>query len=407
MFLHFGVNTFTDREWGDGKEDPAIFAPSALDAREWARVARSSGFRAMILTAKHHDGFCLWPTRTTKHSVASSPWRKGQGDLVKEFVSACRGEGLRAGLYLSPWDRNNPHYGDSARYNDLYVDQLRELLSNYGEIHEVWFDGANGEGPNGRKQEYDWPRVWNEVKKLQPKAVMFSDAGPDVRWCGNENGSAGDPNWSTVDPAIVPVPGMPGKHIIDALQHGQPDGSVWRPAECDTSIRPGWFHHPAEDGRVRSADRLMDLYFRSVGRNGKLLLNVPPTRDGVLHQTDVARLRQFDEQRRDTFSQDFADARSVRWTRPTPTTASGLLDIGRPRSFGIVRLEERIADGQTIARYSVHGAASDRVFKPLAKGTTIGYARLDRVVATDIRYVRIDIEEAVAEPAPVAVRLYS
>ncbi|HXT71998.1 MAG TPA: alpha-L-fucosidase [Vicinamibacterales bacterium] len=407
LFLHFGVNTFTDREWGDGKEDPSIFAPSALDARQWARVARASGFRAVILTAKHHDGFCLWPTRTTKHSVASSPWRAGQGDLVKEFVAACRGEGLRPGLYLSPWDRNNPLYGDSPRYNDLYVDQLRELLTNYGDIHEVWFDGANGEGPNGRKQEYDWPRVWGEVRKLQPKAVMFSDAGPDVRWCGNESGSAGDPNWSTVDAKIVPVPGMPGKHIIDALQHGQADGPVWRPAECDTSIRPGWFHHPAEDGRVRSADRLMDLYFRSVGHNGKLLLNVPPTRDGVLHATDVARLQQFAERRREVFANDFARARRVRWSRSGPTTASGVLDIGRPRSFSIVRLEEPIEEGQTVARYSIHGAGSNRVFKPLAKGTTIGYARLDRVVATDVRYVRVDIEEAVAAPEPLRVRLFA
>src|SRR5262245_39790951 len=180
LFLHFGVNTFTDREWGDGKEAPAIFAPANLDARQWARTARAAGFRAMILTAKHHDGFCLWPTRTTKHSVASSPWRGGGGDLVREFVDACRAEDLRPGLYLSPWDRNAPVYGDSPRYNDFYCDQLTELLTNYGAIHEVWFDGANGEGPNGKRQQYDWPRVWQLVRKLQPGAVMFSDAGPDI-----------------------------------------------------------------------------------------------------------------------------------------------------------------------------------------------------------------------------------
>jgi alpha-L-fucosidase len=290
MFLHFGVNTFTDREWGDGREDPRIFAPAALDARAWARTAKAAGFRAMVFTAKHHDGFCLWPSRTTAHTVAASPWRGGRGDLVKEFVDACRAEALRPGLYLSPWDRNNPVYGDSPRYNDLYVDQLRELLTNYGEIHEVWFDGANGEGPNGKKQEYDWPRVWGEVRRLQPRAVMFSDAGPDVRWCGNESGSAGDPNWSTVNPDIVRAPGMSGvPGGMDLLQHVDQKGSVWRPAECDTSIRPGWFHHPAEDGRVRSVDALVNLYFRSVGRNAKLLLNVPPTRDGVLHPTDAER----------------------------------------------------------------------------------------------------------------------
>ena len=308
MFLHFGVNTFTDREWGDGREDPAIFAPTNLDAREWARTARAAGFRALILTAKHHDGFCLWPSRTTAHSVASSPWRGGRGDLVREFTNACRAENLRVGLYLSPWDRNNPAYGDSPRYNDLYVDQLRELLTGYGEIAEVWFDGANGEGPNGKKQIYDWPRVWGEVRRLQPTAVMFSDAGPDVRWCGNENGSAGEPNWSTVDPAIVTAPGVSGPGIIESLQHGDPNGTVWRPAEADTSIRPGWFHHPAEDPRVRSVDALVNLYFRSVGRNSKLLLNVPPTKDGVLHPTDVERLGGFADQRRSMFAEDLAAA---------------------------------------------------------------------------------------------------
>jgi len=408
FFLHFGVNTFTDREWGDGREDPAIFAPANLDARQWARTARAAGFRAMILTAKHHDGFCLWPTRTTKHSVASSPWRAGQGDLVREFVDACRAENLRPGLYLSPWDRNNPLYGDSPRYNDLYVDQLRELLTNYGEIHEVWFDGANGEGPNGKKQEYDWPRVWGEVRRMQPRAVMFSDAGPDVRWCGNENGSAGDPNWSTVDPAVVPVPGMPGKHIIDALQHGDPKGSVWRPAECDTSIRPGWFYHPAEDARVRTADRLVDLYLRSVGRNGKLLLNVPPTREGLLHATDVTRLMEFGDRRRSLFAEDLAAGKRPRWTVGA-TNGTGTIDLGRTLSFGIVRLEEPIDRGQQIARYSLHGAGPDRVFRPLSGGATVGYARIDRVTAAGIRFVRIDIEEVAGseKPQPLTLRLFA
>lgn len=224
LFLHFGINTFTGREWGDGTEDPALFDPSALDPREWARTARQAGFRAMILTAKHHDGFCLWPSATTRHSVASSPWRGGDGDLVREFVDACRAEGLRAGLYCSPWDRNAPAYGDSPRYNDMFVAQLTELLTRYGPIHEVWFDGANGEGPGGRRQVYDWPRFWGAVRRLQPEAVMFSDAGPDVRWIGNEIGSAGDPNWSTVDPGAVPFPGATGEGVTEQLQHGDPEG---------------------------------------------------------------------------------------------------------------------------------------------------------------------------------------
>ena len=210
--------------------------------------------------------------------VARSPWRGGQGDVVREFVDACRAEQLRPGLYLSPWDRNNPAYGDSPRYNDLYCEQLTELLTRYGPLSEVWFDGANGEGPNGKKQVYDWPRVWALVRRLQPEAIMFSDAGPDVRWCGNERGSGGDPNWATVDPAAVAFPGASGPGVTAALQHGSADGTAWRPAEADTSIRPGWFHHPAEDERVRTVEQLVDLYFQSVGRNAKLLLNVPPTR---------------------------------------------------------------------------------------------------------------------------------
>ena len=407
MFLHFGINTFTDREWGDGKEDPAIFAPGRLDARVWAKTARAAGFRALIFTAKHHDGFCLWPSRTTSHSVAKSPWRAGQGDLVREFVDACRAEELRPGLYLSPWDRNHPTYGDSPRYNDVYCDQLTELLTNYGELHEVWFDGANGEGPNGKRQEYDWPRVWGLVRKLQPRAVMFSDAGPDVRWCGNETGSAGEPNWSTVDPSVVPVPGMSGKHIIAALQNGDPNGSVWRPAEADTSIRPGWFHHPAEDERVRTVDRLIDLYFRSVGRNSKLLLNVPPTRDGVLHETDVSRLMGFADRRRTLFhTTDLAWDRKSEWRRTGQTTAVLDIDLGRPQSFVAARLEEPIERGQMVARYSLQGAGDDRTYRQLSRGTTIGNARLDRVTATDVRYVRVEIEEAVAPPERLRVELY-
>jgi alpha-L-fucosidase len=270
MFLHFGVNTFTDREWGDGREDPAIFNPSSLDARQWARTARAAGFRSVILTAKHHDGFCLWPTRTTEHSVAKSPFRGGTGDVVREMVDACRAEGLRPGLYLSPWDRNNAAYGNSALYNDLYSDQLTELLTQYGPLAEVWFDGANGEGPNGKKQVYDWPRTFAIVRRHQPNCRHLLRRRPDVRWCGNENGSAGDPNWSSVDPSIVTYPGASGQGIIDALQHGQPTGSVWRPAECDTSIRPGWFYHPADDAKVAPRTTSVDLYHLSVGRNAKL-----------------------------------------------------------------------------------------------------------------------------------------
>jgi alpha-L-fucosidase len=405
IFLHFGVNTFTDREWGDGKEDPAIFAPSRLDARQWARAAKDGGFRAMILTAKHHDGFCLWPTATTRHSVVSSPWRGGNGDVVREFVDACRAEGLRAGLYLSPWDRNHPTYGDSPRYNDVYAAQLTELLTRYGSLHEVWFDGANAEGPNGKRQVYDWPRVFSTVRRLQPDAVVFSDAGPDVRWCGNERGSAGDPNWSTIDPAAVPYPGADGPGITAALQHGHPDGSVWRPAEADVSIRPGWFYHPAQDDKVRTVDNLVDLYSQSVGRNSKLLLNVPPTRDGLLHDIDVARLSGFRERLQALYGDNLAASARIA-TPPDLRAGSVELDLGRPRSFGIARLAEDITTGQRVARYTLE-ALTDSGWSTLSRGTTIGYAKIDRFAPVTARRVRVAIEESVEPPAPIRVALYS
>ena len=385
LFLHFGVNTFTDREWGDGTEDPAIFNPRALDARAWARMARRAGFKAMILTAKHPDGFCLWPTATTQHSVASSPWRNGGGDLVREFTDACRAEGLRAGLYLSPWDRNAPVYGDSRRYNDLYCDQLTELLTHYGAIHEVWFDGANGEGPNGRRQVYDWPRFWGLVKQLQPDSVIFSDAGPDVRWIGNEIGVAGETCWSTVDPDVVPFPGATGDRVMDMLQHGDPHGTVWRPGETDVSIRPGWFYHPAQDAQVRDVDNLVGLYFTSVGRNSKLLLNVPPTRDGIIHPTDAARLRGLHERLTDMFAEDLA--------------------ARLPATVSVADLREDIRFGQAVARYVLEGRV-DGAWRVLARGTTIGYRKLDRFEPVRVEAVRVRVEEAVGEAGEVSVGVH-
>src|SRR5687767_12116079 len=403
MFIHFGVNTFTNREWGDGKESPSIFAPAKLDAGQWARTATQAGFRAMVLTAKHHDGFCLWPTKTTKHSVASSPWREGKGDLVREFVNACRAEGLRPGLYLTPWDRNHPAYGDSPRYNDVYIAQLTELLTGYGALAEVWFDGANGEGPNGKKQEYDWPRVWGTVRKLQPDAVMFSDAGPDVRWNGNENGVAGDPNWSCVDPARVPAPGVSGPGVIDALQHGDAMGSVWRPAEADVSIRPGWFYHPADDARVKTADQLVNLYLSSVGRNSKLLLNVPPTTAGVLHATDVAGLTGMRERLQAMFARNLATGRFL----VSSDGRQRLVDLPVPSALGFVRLSEDITRGQTVAKYTVTGF-DGTAWVDLSSGTTIGYAKIDRITSPAIvRRVRVTVSEATAAPVLVQIRAYA
>jgi alpha-L-fucosidase len=406
MFLHFGVNTFTNREWGDGSESPSIFNPTALDARQWARAAKRGGFRAMILTAKHHDGFCLWPTKTTTHSVAASPFRNGNGDVVREFVDACRAEGLRVGLYLSPWDRNHPTYGDSPRYNEVYIAQLTELLTNYGTIAEVWFDGANGEGPNGKRQVYDWPRFFAHVKSLQPNAVIFSDAGPDVRWCGNERGVAGDPNWATVDPSRVPYPGAEGPGIIDALQHGDPHGAVWRPAEVDVSIRPGWFYHPAENDGVRLVDNLVELYFTSVGRNGKLLLNVPPTTDGLLHPTDVSRLGGMRDALDRVFASDLVAQPSNRdWQITGARTAQLIVDLARTSAVSVVRLGEDISRGQIVGSYRVDGARGDGVWRELSRGTTIGYTKLDHVQGT-VRRLRVRIGDAVADPEPITIRAY-
>ena len=271
-FAHFGINTFTDREWGDGKEDPGLFNPTDFDARQWAAALHAAGVKLLILTAKHHDGFCLWPSRFTEHSVKNSPWRNGQGDVVREVVDALREREIRVGLYLSPWDRNQPWYGDSPKYNEYFRNQLGELLGNYGVIDEVWFDGACGEGPNGKKQEYDWTSYYALVRERQP-AALIAICGPDIRWVGNESGVARENESSVV----------------------QRDGHLaWHPAECDVSIRPGWFYHPAEDAKVKSLPTLVDIYFKSVGRNSVLLLNIPPDRRGRIADADVVRLQELD-----------------------------------------------------------------------------------------------------------------
>lgn len=405
LFLHFGINTFTDREWGDGREDPARFDPTGLDVRQWARVAREAGFKAMILTAKHHDGFCLWPTCTTKHSVASSPWRDGKGDLVREFVEACRAEDLRVGLYCSPWDRNHPSYGDSPRYRDVYAVQLTELLTDYGEIHEVWFDGANGEGPNGKRQEYDWPTTWKLVRKLQPKAVIFSDAGPDVRWIGNERGVAGETNWSTVDPTIVPAPGMTGDEVMRSLTEGDRGGTVWRPGETDVSIRPGWFYHAKEDARVRTAEDLVDLYFTSVGRNSKLLLNVPPTAAGVLHPRDVESLRGMRAKLEALFAIDLAAGRRVQWRRTSTRSGVASVQLAAPVTVAVLDLRERIADGQRVAGYAVEGRV-EGAWRELSHGSTIGYRRLTRWDPVTLDAIRVTVTDAAEPPLPLEIRLF-
>lgn len=402
LFVHFGINTYTDREWGDGTESPTLFNPTRFDARQWARAAKAAGAKAMILTAKHHDGFCLWPTATTQHSVASSPWRTGTGDVVREFVTACRAEGLKAGLYCSPWDRNHPTYGDSPRYNDVYMAQLTELLTQYGPLNEVWFDGANGEGPNGKRQTYDWPRTWALVRRLQPDAVIFSDAGPDVRWIGNERGVAGETNWSTIRTASVPYIGASGDDVITALQQGHADGDVWRPGETDVSIRPGWFYHPAEDARVRSVENLVELYFTSVGRNSKLLLNVPPTRDGLFHETDVARLAAMRSALTSLFRVTSPAARPV-WRSERPQQGVGTVTLSRPFTLSTIELREPVEQGQQVARWSLF--ANDRTGPVLATGTTVGYRHLRRIPPTPVTTLVLEVE-TLGPFTPVTLLLY-
>jgi len=431
MFVHFGVNTFTDREWGDGREDPKIFKPTRLDARQWARAAKAAGFKLIILTAKHHDGFCLWPSRYTEHSVKNSPWKNGQGDVVRELSEACRAEGLKFGIYLSPWDRHEKTYGDSPRYNEYYVNQLTELLTNYGPVAEVWFDGACGEGPNGKRQEYDWKAFHATVRKLQPNAVMFSDAGPDIRWIGNEQGTAGDPNWSTVDPAKWIAAGKSADGLRDPirfLQHGDEDGSVWRPGESDVSIRPGWFWHKKEDEKLRSVENLVDLYFKSVGRNSLLLLNVPPNTDGLLSDVDVKRLGEFRSELDRLFRADLARGKrataSSNWRRLPPgdavdgnpdsywaagenqTTGWLEVDLGRPMTFGIAGLQEAIRLGQRVAEYRLE-YWDEGAWETIVKGTTIGHKKLDRFEPVTARRVRLFIDRARACPTIAGFSLYA
>lgn len=427
MFVHFTVNTFTGREWGDGRESPQVFDPRRLDARQWARTAKETGFRSMILTAKHHDGFCLWPTATTAHSVAGSPWKGGRGDVVREFADACRAEGLGVGFYLSPWDRNAGSYGSGQAYNDFYVAQLTELLTRYGPVREVWLDGANGEGPNGRRQAYDWPRIHATVRRLQPDAVIFSDAGPDVRWIGNEKGTAGLTCWSSVDPARVPYPGFDRPWVGELLGHGDPHGTVWRPSEADVSIRPGWFWHADQDDKVRSPDEILELYFDSVGRNSKLLLSVPPTRDGLFHANDVAALRGFAARREALFARDLLRDARVRasgslaghgparvldgdadsfWSAAPGDTAHWLeFELPAEIAFDMIDLREAIAHGQSIANYRVERWAGG-AWRPCAWGTTIGHRRLERLDPVRARRLRVVFEYGYGAPKLAGMALY-
>lgn len=412
-FLHFGINTFTDREWGDGTEDPALFNPTELDAEQWVRTLKDAGFKMVLLTAKHHDGFCLWPTKTTRHSVASSPWKEGKGDVVKELRDACTKYGMKFGVYLSPWDRNAECYGDSPRYNQFFIEQLTELLTNYGEVHEVWFDGANGEGPNGKKQEYDWDAFYKTIQRLQPKAVM-AIMGDDVRWVGNEKGIGRETEWS----ATVLTPGIYARSAENNKRLGvfgkaKDLGSrqmltnatelFWYPSEVDVSIRPGWFWHEKENDKVKSLKHLTDIYFQSVGYNSVLLLNIPPDRRGLIHEADVARLREFAAYRRQAFANNAVQNGQTQWTAHAGEQCEYALKPGS--TINVVLLQEDIAHGQRVEDFTVEARVGG-TWQQLGKGTTVGYKRMLRFPAVEADAIRLTIGQTRLEANIANVAAY-
>lgn len=406
-FLHFTVNTFTDKEWGYGDEPPSIFDPTQFDADALVEAARIAGMAGLILTCKHHDEFCLWPSAHTEHSVKYSPWRGGKGDIVREVSDACRRQGLEFGVYLSPWDRNHAGYGSPA-YLDYYRAQLRELLTDYGPLFEVWFDGANGgDGYYGGANEkraidnrtyYDWETTWQIVRELQPDAMMFSDAGPDIRWVGNEEGIAGDPCWATLNTEGL----APGHAEPALLNSGERTGSAWLPAECDVSIRPGWFYHAHEDDKVRSPQNLADLYFKSVGRGASLHLNLPPDRRGRIHENDVESLKAFRAHLDATFEND----RTAHATRSQSDDLREVtLALPERRAFNVVRLRENLPMGQRIGSLAVD-AWGQEGWHEIGRVTSIGACRLLRLPQITTERVRIRILEAAATPDLSEIALF-
>ncbi len=437
-FLHFTVNTFTDKEWGEGDENPVMFNPTAFDPAAICSVLKDAGSKGIILTCKHHDGFCLWPTKTTEHSIRFSPYKNGKGDIVRELSEAAAHAGLKFGVYLSPWDRNNAAYGTPA-YLDMYRRQLRELLSEYGPIFEVWHDGANGgSGYYGGAREtrtidkaryYDWPTTWALVRELQPDAVIFSDVGPDIRWVGNEKGIAGETCWATYTPvATNGGPAVPGDVREKESTVGTRNGKFWLPAECDVSIRPGWFWHPAENTKVKTPPQLFDLYCESTGRGASFLLNVPPDRRGLIYDADAESLRGFGRIMNATFARNLAAGARVKasntrrgyqpahmldenrhtyWaTDDGVMQAEIIFDLPIAVNFDLVLVRETIALGQRIGGFSVE-YWKDGGWTNFGDGTSIGACRILRSgQAVTAHRVRLKITESEACPVLSEFALY-
>lgn len=413
-FAHFTVNTFTDREWGDGTEDPSVFNPTKFDADQWVSAVKAAGMKGLILTCKHHDGFCLWPSRYTGHTVAASPYKDGHGDVVAEVSSACRRGGIGFGVYLSPWDRHQPLYGTGKPYDDYFVAQLTELLTGYGSVFCVWLDGACGEGPNGKKQCYDWNRYYATIRALQPEACIHV-CGPDIRWCGNEAGDTRTSEWS-----VVPRRTTDTEKVASASQQAddaefrgrtiraqdrdlgsreilrRENDLIWYPAEVNTSIRPGWFWHASEDGKVRPLEELISIYEKSVGGNATFLLNIPPTREGLFHEEDVARLRDFGGYLKRAYGCNLLEEAEIEATAAAeghgiesvraddeayylPAKEDGTAEIiirwQGERHIRRVALKEQIAKSQRVERFAVD-AWKDGRWEQAAEGTVIGYKRI-------------------------------
>ena len=405
LFLHFGPNTFTDKEWGLGSEPEDVFNPSQLDCRQWCTTAKAAGAKGIIITAKHHDGFCLWPSNFSKHTVRESKWKNGKGDVLKELSQACREAGLKFGVYLSPWDRNHPDYG-TEKYNNVFAGMMKEIFQNYGPIWELWWDGANGEGPNGKKQVYDWKRFENVVKQYSPKTVVFSDIGPDIRWVGNENGIAGDPNWNFLDAAGFKR--GEGAPPTDTLNHGNYNGKKWMPAECDVSIRPGWFWHPNEDIKIKSPQQLFNIWLKSVGRGANLLLNVPPDNNGLISAKDVMALTDFKYLRDVSFSNNLIKTANIFYQfSPKDVTfrsvdsngAFGanfqnfIVEIPEKVKINCIVLREAIHLGQSIRKFNIVLYRKDKVVREI-KGTSVGKRRILTFPAETITSFRVYLEDA-------------
>ena len=412
-FLHFGMNTFTGNEWGHGTDSPALFNPSELDCEQWVKALKDGGFKMALITAKHHDGFCLWQTETTEYSVKNSPWKDGKGDVVRELRDACEKYGMKFGVYLSPWDRNAPSYGDSPAYNKFFIAQLTELLTNYGEVHEVWLDGACAEGPNGKKQEYDWTAILAKIRELQPKAVT-AIMGDDVRWVGNEGGLGRETEWSaTVIPPGSYTHKKAAKEALGLEEMSKDLGSrelvakaqevYWYPSEVDVSIRPGWFYHAEQDGQVRSLANLVNIYYRSVGCNSVLLLNIPPDRRGLIHEIDVQRIKELSEYINKTFATNYVEKGKQDWAAQVGESKE--YDVKPGAMVNTFLIQEDITKGQRVEDFLVE-VYSNGAWQYATEGTTIGYKRLLRFSDCQPEKVRVTIRGSRATANISNVGLY-